>query len=80
MNRYKITGTVTVSCYTTVVAESEERAQEIALGRSGDVQLSGITSRYKSEDCWVIEEGDGEPEISQLVLDEEDVDEEESES
>ena len=55
---FKLGGIVTVSCHTTVEAESEEEAIEIASGRS--VEIDGFG--HRSDESWIIEEGDGDPE------------------
>ena len=54
---YKLTASVTVSCYTTVEATSEEEAIELASGR--EVELEG---RDYQESSWIVEEADGTPE------------------
>lgn len=58
MTTYYITGKVTVSCWTTVEADSEEEALEIAKNR----ELAGfeISGSYPENDCFHLD-NDGIP-------------------
>ncbi len=58
MPTYHFTAEVTVSATTTVEADSEEQAREIAEGRT--VRLSRGLGDDDYDDEWVIEEADGE--------------------
>lgn len=58
MKTYKVSGTVTVSCWTEVEASSEEEAMKIAYRR----ELAGfsIDGSYPVDECWHID-ADGTP-------------------
>jgi hypothetical protein len=55
MKEYHLTGQITVSCYTIVLANSRKEAEEIAMNR--DVTLTG--QERNPEEIWVIEDTDG---------------------
>lgn len=60
MPKFKLGAVVTVSAYTTVEADTEEEAREIAEGR--DVTLGGIGSGVYEDESWIIDDPDGVPE------------------
>jgi len=68
MAKYRLTGTVTVSCVAHVEADSEEEAKEIA-GRYGIEHESMVRGlRDRSEvDSWIVDEFDGEVTIEEAV-------------
>lgn len=57
---YRLSASVTVSCYTKVEADTLEEAMEIAEER--EVQIGGIHSGYEPDEYWIIDDGDGTPE------------------
>lgn len=67
MNRYLVTGTVTISCFVEVDAESEEQARELA-NRAGMQTLCGSCS-YGEPDTWNTSgELDGTPTIEVVEI------------
>lgn len=59
MAKYRVHGTITVSCWTEVTARSEAEALRIAQGRQ--VAEVYIDPSYPEDDCWQID-SDGTPE------------------
>lgn len=57
--KYNVYGTLTVSAYTVVEADSENEAKDIAEGRETGSLCYGAISQSDNE-CWHFE-GDGEP-------------------
>lgn len=58
MKTYKVSGTVTVSCWTEVAASSKEEAMQIAVSRNmADVIIDG---GYPVDECWHLD-SDGTP-------------------
>jgi hypothetical protein len=57
---YKFSCQITVSGYTTVEAPDEAAALEIAQGR--EIEMAGLGSDVTEEECWLVDEIDGEPE------------------
>jgi hypothetical protein len=64
MPTYKFSCQITVSGYTTVEAPDEAAALEIAQER--EVQVAGLGIGVTEEECWLVDEIDGEPENIQL--------------
>lgn len=60
---YKISWTVTVSCYTKVEAESEEEARDIANQRPPQI-WTWWCDPYG--EVWIVDEVDGEPTITNI--------------
>lgn len=58
MVQYRLNGTITVSVYTDVEADSLEEAIEIAQDR--DVEKYQWGENYQSQNVWVNEDYDGE--------------------
>lgn len=60
MPKYTVTGTVTVSAYTTVIADSPEQAIEIAKGREPILCPFGtsVSGANEAEEA-IVEEADG---------------------
>ena len=59
--KFNINGRVTVSCFTTVEANTEEEAREIAAGR-GLAGLCHMPFDAESDEAWHLDT-DGEPEV-----------------
>lgn len=57
MPTYRVTGEVTVSCYTEVEAESEKQAKEEAISRA----MAMIIDHGNPEEEWCVEDLDGDP-------------------
>ena len=60
MKTYEIHGTLTVSCWTSVEADSKEEAIEIA--KSLGVAQHSIDGSFPDDECWNFD-NDGEPDI-----------------
>jgi len=68
MNKYMVTGLITISVHTIVEAEDAEQAKEVALGREpGSVHPSSACAQY---DEWVAEDLDGEVKEDSLEVSE----------
>ena len=62
---YQVNGTITVSCWTEVEANSPEEAIEIANARPmADVLIDG---GYPIDECWHLD-SDGTPEITTVEI------------
>ena len=59
MAKYYVSGSVTISIYTEVEADSPEKAKEIAEGRAIEESRWGDKQQPKS--VWIADEYDGEP-------------------
>ena len=59
MPKFELSCSVTVSAYTTVEAETLEKAIQIAEGRQ--VVLGGPGCGESEDESWIIEEADGSP-------------------
>lgn len=56
--KFRLSGQVTVSAYTTVEAESRAEAMEIAKDRN--IVLGGVGRGASKEESWIVDEIDGE--------------------
>lgn len=67
MPKFHFTAEITVSATTTVEADTEEQAREIADERTA--RISRGPGDEGDDDEWVIEEADGEPQAIKFVED-----------
>lgn len=59
MPKFELSAAVTVSAYTTVEADTLEKAIEIAEGR--EAAIGGMGTGVNALDSWVIDDADGMP-------------------
>ena len=59
MPTFKFSAVIGVSAYTTVEADTEEEALEIAERR--EPVIGGRTSGFSDDEHWIVEEADGTP-------------------